>query len=199
MSTRFGHHNLPYPQGMTHLRPGPEGFGAIGPLGNASQIAAGSYKVTGDGVYFRPVLQAGLPATGQALTIGDDFTATGEVTGQANSSGTFINFARGTSKFGTGYVAVQYLAPAAGFSSASYQPSSGGGGAAGPGPNMPAKTTTTTTVVTEDDPWSWLYWVAGIAAAGVVGYALFMTPKGQAVRRLARAKARRYGGSRRRR
>jgi hypothetical protein len=157
-----------------------DGLGAIGPLGNASSIAAGKYKITGTDVFFRRGLVEGLPPTGTMLTIGDEFTATGEVKGVNNASGTYINFAKGNSKFGEGWVAVQYLAPAESFNPVTYQPGGGGGGGGG---IQPVKTTSVTTIT--ETSWfedNWMY-IAGAAALGVVGYALFSKGKGSKKKR----------------
>lgn len=189
----FQHHHLPYPLPGLGRTPygGHEGVGALGPLGNAATISGGAYKITGSGVNFR---NGALSPTGNVLNIGDDFTADGTVKG-TEANGVFTNFASGTSRLGSGFVAVQYLAPSNGFNPASYQPVDGGGGAA-----IPASITKTTTIVETQSEWTdYLpYVVGGLAIVGI-GYALFGTKKGQAVRRLARHRARKYGGHHRRR
>jgi hypothetical protein len=179
-----------YPEGMLKRRVASgEGLGALGPLGNASSIAAGAYKVTGTGVNQRNVA---LASTGQMLNIGDDFTADGGVKG-TEVNGVYTNFASGTSRLGPGYVAVEYLAPAAGFQQASYQPG-GGGGTIQP----VSKTTVTTTTTTETTWMDYVPYAIGALAVGGLAYALFFTKKGQAHRRLARARYRKYSGMGRR-
>lgn len=183
-----------YPHGMLNglgaLRA--EGLGAIGPLGNASSIAGGPYKITGTGVNFRNV---SLAPTGSTLNIGDDFKADGGVKG-AEVNGVYTNFASGQSRLGSGYVAVQYLAPADGFNSALYQ-SGGGGGAVQPASySNVSKTTTTTTTVVESEWTDYVPYVLGALAVGGLAYALFFTKPGKVTRRYARAK---YSAHKRRR
>jgi hypothetical protein len=170
-----------------------DGFGALGPLGNASSIDPGAYKITGSGVNVR---SSALTATGNTLNIGDDFTADGTVKG-TEVNGVYTNFASGTSKAGPGFVAIEYLAPASSFQAASYQPQGGGGG---PAPIIPASRTTTTTQTITETTWTdYIPYVIGALAVVGIGYALFGTKKGQAVRRLARHRVRKYGGTHRRR
>lgn len=178
---------IEYPQGMLglgrHMRA--EGFGAIGPLGNASTIAGGPYKITGTGVNFR---NSSLASTGSTLNIGDDFKADGGVKG-TEVNGVYTNFASGTSKLGSGYVAVQYLAPADTFQPALYSSAPGNGNAPAAGNyNNISKTTTTTTTVVESEWTDYVPYALGALAVGGLAYALFFTKPGRVTRRYARAK-----------
>lgn len=181
------------------------GVGALGPLGNAGSITAGAYKSTGSAVNVRSAPGGSVIGS---LEIGDSFQADGTVDG-AEVNGVYTNFAKGVTGAGqTGWVAVQYLAPAGSFNPASYIPSPidvgrtaaekvfgqqlttapvGGGGSSSSSASITAP---------ESDLNKYLLIGAGAVAVGLVGYALFGTKKGKAARRLARVK---YHRARRRR
>lgn len=174
---------IEYPRGMLGLGARrAEGFGAIGPLGNAATIAGGPYKITGTGVNFR---NSSLASTGGTLNIGDDFKADGGVKG-TEVNGVYTNFASGTSRLGSGYVAVQYLAPADNFQPALYQ--SGSASQQGSNYSNVSKTTTTTTTVVESEWTDYVPYALGALAVGGLAYALFFTKPGKVTRRYARAK-----------
>ena len=173
----------------------PRTLGALGPLGNASTITPGAYKSTGTGVNVRTSAGGGVAG---ALNIGDLFNADGTVDG-AEVNGVYTNFARGTTGGGvSGWVAVEYLAPAGTFNPASYSPGGGGGGGGGGGIQEVSKTTTTTTTTVEKSFFedNWPYFVGALAVGGIA-YAAFGTKKGKAVRRLARAKYHKHRRARR--
>lgn len=150
------------------------GLGVLGPLGNVGSITAGKYQSTGDGVYFRKVLEAGLPAVANSLSIGDVVEATGEVGGVKDANGAFINFAKvGHAQYGTGWVAIEYLAP----NGTVVKPQRG---------NIePVKLETAAT--SEMDYTPWILGGAAVVGIGIIGWAVLAKPKRGGHRRRAHA------------
>lgn len=182
----------------------PAGLGIPGPYGQvpAQVIPAGTYEISGTDVAFRaqPNLSESNPPRTAVL---DQIETDGQT---ANASG--YTWVHGKMKTGplagqTGYVAAAYLAPlgwTASHGGAGGVVGGGGGGGIQPVSVISpvSKTTTTTTTVVET---SWMdyvpYVIGGLAVIGI-GYALFGTRKGKAVRRLARSRARKFRHRRRR-
>lgn len=180
----------------------PTGLGIPGPYGQvpSQMIPAGTYEISGTDVAFRaqPNLSDANPPRTAVL---DQIETDGRT---ANANG--YTWVHGKMKTGslagqTGYVAALYLAPVG------WTAQHGGGGGGGGGGITPvsfvtpvSKTTTTTTTTVEKTFFedNWPYIVAALAVGGLA-FALFGTRKGKAVRRLARAKARKYAHRRKHR
>jgi hypothetical protein len=202
MTTQFE-----YPQTMLRAHAGlgraPTGLGIPGPYGQVPSqvIPAGTYEISGTDVAFRAQPNLSDPNPPRTAIL-DQIETDGQT---ANTSG--YTWVHGKMKTGplagqVGYVAALYLAPL-GWT----QAHGGGGGGSGGGSTIqpvtfvtPVSKTTTTTTTTIEKSWfedNWPY-VVGALAVGALGFALFGTRKGKAVRRLARAKARKYRHRRKR-
>lgn len=149
-----------------------EGLGALGPLGNAGSILPGKYKSTGDGVNVRSSgsFSSGIKGT---LNVGDVVEATGKVEGDespgtsVNPRGELVNFAEVKTVFGTGWVAIEYLAPAG-----AGEPISGGGGGGGDATPVKYVEPTDGSGGFFDEYGNYILGGAAVVGAGVILYAL---------------------------
>lgn len=191
-----------------------KGLGIPGPWGNIpkEKIDAGRYEITGTQVFLRsePKIDSmdegafnGAYGDNGGIVVGapDQVDFNGQTADADGLRWAMVQAVTGPLAGKAGYVAMKYMAiigwteAHGGTSSAPMTPAQK--------PQIePASTTTTTTTTTTTEETDWTKWiVGGLVAVGVagIGYALFGTKKGKAVRRLARIKyKRRRGGAGRR-
>jgi hypothetical protein len=152
----------------------PEGFGAIGNMGNTNVLPPGKYEVSGEGVNVRPAPK--FSATPKStLNTGDVVQATGDVESDA-SPGTDANF-----PFGVSVNFAHIIGPVDGWIAVGYLDKLGTNRARpGDGGGITAKPPTAMISAGKMDLTIPILIAAGVLGVGLVGYAVYRSKKGKA-------------------